>query len=468
MALFIMVIVLSGAANANFAAQYWSITSETSGEALFKTKTKLENLRALAKEDFYQATSSPFLPDACVSGQLCYYVQNTVTDISSCFKYGKMETRWQIDRYPTTTIELFTNFANIPETILEGGDCLLAPPLGNWTGISASSTADIPGNPTGIDVLNGNVYLTGDQPPWLAVKSAASTVFTNTCTGCTGPYNALDVARDPSTGRTYAYVAATTTRQFQIIDVTDGNPNLVASSSLSGVAGTNPQGFRIAYYGQKAYITTLRTAGNEFHIFDVIEKNAPVEVGKIELNSSTNALVIREQISDGTMHRFAYLATDNDTKEIMILDVTNPASIAPPISFNLPESGCTLINSPDATVLALLGTTLWIGRKHSPSCPAVATLYALDVSNPFIPNIRLEISTGATITGLKVSGNKAYLEHSNTVAPPSTGLLDIDGDSVYAARSLKNIEVWNVDPMDVRKLSSYSPLSHSLQIFYAP
>lgn len=471
-ALTIMIIVLAGSASANFAAQYWSITSETSNEALYKAKTTLENFRALVKQDFYQATSSPILPSACVIGQLCYHTESAVTDISSCSKYVQSKISWQVDRYPTTTTALFTNLTNVPETIRLGGDCLLQEPTGNWTSIIASSTTDFtPGNPTGIDVLNGNVYITEDQAPWLESKSATSTSFSGCTGGCAGPYNALDVARDLSTGRVYAYVAATTTSQFQIIDVTDpGVPNWIASVALSGPLS---QGWRIAYYGQKVYITSRYIVGTspEFHVFDVSNPYHPTELGTKDIATSPYAIVVRDQMLGGSLHRFAYLATTHDFKEVMILDVTDPAAIGAPVTVDLPEPGCGLSDAPDATTLSLLGTTLWVGRERSASCASLPSLYAINVADPTHPVIATQLNTGSTITGLKVSGNRAYLETSSWASAPGTGLLDIDGDYAYAARTSSGttgVEAWSIDPLDTRKLSSSSPLGHSLQIFYAP
>ncbi len=478
MALFIMVIVLAGAASANFAAEYWVITSETSNEALYKAKTTLENYRAIAREDFYRATTSPFTRDedaSCAGGGLCYFIQSAASDLSSCSKYVEARVDWQVDRYPTTTVALFTNLTNVPEAVAVGGDCLLSAPAGDWTGIAASSTVDaLSGNQTGLDALNGNAYITMDQSPWLLVKSAGSPSFSG-CSGCNGPYNGLDAARDPSTGRTYAYVAATTTSQFQIVDVTDTtNPSLIASRPLAGVTpGANSQGWKIAYYGQKAYIATRYIIGStpEFHVFDVGNPYSPVELGAKDIDTSPYDIVVRDQMFGGSLRRFAYLATTHDGREVMILDVTDPALIPAPIVLDLPDTPCSLANKPDATALFLLGNTLWVGREHSASCSALPDLYAVDVSNPLAPAIVSQISVGSTILGLRVSGGKAYIETSSWANAPGTGLLDIDGDSMYAVRpsaGTTGVKVWSIDPSAIGGLSSYSPLGHSLQIFNSP
>ena len=130
-AMAIMSITLAGAVGATYATQYWLIASQTSNEGLYKAKTKIEDLRALVKQDFYQATSSALTRSedstdpgdvACISGGLCYFTQATITDLSSCSKYVEARVSWQVSGYATTTTSLFTNLTNVSEAIALGGD----------------------------------------------------------------------------------------------------------------------------------------------------------------------------------------------------------------------------------------------------------------------------------------------------------------------------------------------------------
>jgi prepilin-type N-terminal cleavage/methylation domain-containing protein len=57
-ALALMTTVLVGTVQANMSSQYWLLTSQTGTEALYKTKTLLETLKATAISDFQSASST--------------------------------------------------------------------------------------------------------------------------------------------------------------------------------------------------------------------------------------------------------------------------------------------------------------------------------------------------------------------------------------------------------------------------
>lgn len=479
-ALTVIIIVLAGAASANFAAQYWSITSETSNEALYKAKTVLENYRALVKQDFYQATSSPILPDACVSGQLCYFTQNTITDLSPCSKYVKSEISWQVSGYPTTTTALFTNLTNVPETINLGGDCLLAEPAGNWTATpqSVGVLTFTPGKVfTGIDLLRKKIYAVAATSPYFMIYDSPAAAPGNpvplgSTAGSGTPLNALDTARNLSTGRIYSFVAqASSTSQLGVIDATDETtPVLVAERRLSGTVpptGSFPEGWRVVAYGNRLYITTRETAGYEFHIFDITLPASPTEVGSgMELNRTVNDMIVRDQKIGGITHRFVYLAADADTKELGVLDVTGDV-ISEVNSVSLP-------GTEDGLSLYLLGNNLYFGRANNATGPE---LYVFDASNPTVSlPIIATGEVGADVVSLRASGayvfagtkkvgqefqvwkseftlwNPSILNFGRLSSAPFAKLaplgFDIDGNWVYAVSQLV--------------------AGDSLQIFYAP
>lgn len=409
MAFAIMMIVLTGVVTANFGAQYWTLTSQTSNEALYKAKTQLESLSATAKQNFYQATSSPLMadPDAtCLSGGLCYFIQNSVTDISSCSKYAQSFVSWQVSGYLTSTTSLFSYLTNPTEALLLGGDCILNYPSGPWTNPVAYTGNLGSGNYTGIDALGGVSYIIKDQDPYLAIASSSGAMinFANNFHGSV-LFNAIDVARDEATGRIYGYMAAASpTMQLQVIDLTDmNNPTTVASTSLSGVdpAGSNPQGWRIFYYGQKVYIVTRYTAGPEFHIFDVSNPASPLEIGSgFKLNTSVYGMAVRDQYSGGTIHRFVYLATTYSSKEVRVLDVTNPQNV-----FEVTNAATDLPGDYKAAALFLIGNKLYVGRDAVPN--GGEDLYALDVSNP----LASVAGTGLAVLGKTDIDTDSYSRH---------------------------------------------------------
>jgi hypothetical protein len=434
-------IVLVGAVSANFSAQYWGITAQTANEALYKAKTTLEDLRSLVKQDFYQAVSSPLTVSkdisdpadkSCIDGGLCYYVQKTITDLSSCSKYVEAEVEWQVASYPKTTTKLFTYLTNSPEIIARGGDCILNEPSGDWENHSPENVGGISFTPsgkqfTGIDVLHKKIYTTSLTSPYFSIYDIPETIGQNPVLvssvvdivkvlGVAKPLNAVDVEEDLATGRTYAFVAVNAaTKQLAVIDVTDAStPTIVAQSDLQNVdpLGSYPQGWRVFIYGGRLYMTTRETGispnGNEFHIFDISTPTIPTEIGNgFALDRTVNAMIVRDQKIAGVTHRLIYLASDSDLKELSILDVTGDTITELPNSVNLP-------GGQDGLSLSLLGNNLYFGRQSNTSGPE---LYVFDVTDPtanLLSHIVGQGEVGASVAKIEVSGKYTYIGTNKT------------------------------------------------------
>lgn len=422
----ILSIALVGSVTVSFTSQYWMMTSRTANEALYKAKTKLEDMRALIKEDFYNAVSSPLtvsndpadpVDASCIAGGLCYYVQSTVTDISSCSKYVDVKVQWQIVGYPLTDTSLFTNLTNSPEIISKGGDCLLNVPAGNWKNNSPQSVGVLNSNPgkqyTGIDVLHKKIYASVNTIPSFVTYSAPAGVGSNPIqvgsldvkvTGASVKLNSLDVDEDLSTGRTYAFaVANSNTKQLVVIDVTDAtNPSIISQITLQNVnsAGSYPEGWRTYVYGGRLYVVVRETDGTEFHVFDISTPTIASEIGNgFELNKTVEDFIVRDQKVGNIVHRFAFLATDSNSKEFTVLDVTAD-SVSEIKTVDLPGDY-------DGYSLFVLGKKLYFGRASNPTGPE---LFVFDVTNPAasLPIIG-QGEVGADVTNIKISSDYAYI-----------------------------------------------------------
>ncbi len=453
----LMSLVFAGVILAHFGSAYWAIAAQTNSEGLYKAKTRIEELRAVVKKDFRLASSSSMArisDTACDAGGLCYYLTTKVDDLSPCSKYVTAEIDWQVPGYPTTTTSLFTNLTDTGEAINLGGDCPLTTPAGAWGSITQSVSFDVSGAvPTGIDTLGGISYISSSASPYFAAaKSTGFISFANSFAPM-DPLNAIEVARDLSTGRTYGYAAiASTTVGFEVLDLTDSNsPSSVAKLALSGVDknGSYPQGWRLAYYDRKVYIATRETTGPEFHIIDVSNPGNPVEVGSRELNTSVYGMVVRDVKQGSTLKRLAFLATTNNTKEFMALDVTTPSSIT-----ELAGAATDLPGSYESRSIFLAGNTVYVGRVSNTG----AELYALNASNIYGATSGLTTISSKEIGGdvlsvrvaepyvflatTKSGGQVQVLSESSGVFGASVatynvsgllGGLDTEGDSVYVA-----------------------------------
>lgn len=491
-ALALMSIALVGAVGANFAAQYWSLTSQTANEGLYKAKTKLEDLRALTKEDFYQVASTPFTRSvdatdpsdaACIAGGMCYFIQTTITDLSSCSKYVQAEVFWKVQSYPTTTTSLFTNLTNSPEAVNVGGDCILNQPAGTWSNTPqvVGSLTFSPGKQfTGIDAMHQKIYVTTHVSPSFVIYAVPTAVGQNpvvdgtldiTVNGTVKKLNALDAEEDLATGRTYIFVAVNaTTSQLAVIDATDWNhPSLVAQRNLVGVDpyGSFPQGWRAVIYGGRLYMTTRETTGPEFHVFDISTPTLPTEIGSgFELNRTVNALVVRDQKVGGSTHRFVYLAADSDVKEVSVLDVTGD-TVSEIASVDLPGAS-------DGMSVFLLGNTLYMGRVSNTSGP---DLYAFDITTPsaIASNITAQAEVGASVSSLFASGAYVFagtsksgqeLQVWTTALASWTGALNGGRLSSYSFSNLAPLG-FDIDTNWLYGISS-APAGDALKVMYAP
>lgn len=461
----VMSVVFVGVMLADRAATYWTLAAQTSGAALYEARADLDDVRSAAGSDFYRVVSS-VVPDrgaTCLSGGPCYDIRRVVTDLSTCAKYAETRLERRLAGYPAMATSLSAYLANPSEVSALGGDCALSYPDGDWTRPAMRYQADPGGgDPTGIDVVHGVAYVTENAVPYLRIVSAGSpVVFANAFQGL-GPFNAIDVARDAATGRTYAYVAAVSP-QFQIVDVTDGvNPTLAGSAALNGVTatGAQTQGWRIFFYDRKVYVMTRFLSGSspEFHTFDVGDPEHPSEIGAgFKLNTSVYGIVVRDGLLRGTVRRFAYLATTSPSGELKVLDVADPAR---PII----AASCDLPGDHQATSLFILGNTLYVGRDNVPG--GGADLYAFDAADPTSPAFcawlgKTDIATdrySRHVEAVRASGPYLFVATTNTTnahgqvqvrnADPTTNFaliatydmpglaenaLDLDDDSLYTA-----------------------------------
>lgn len=425
----IISLALVGAISGNFAAQYWTIVGRTSNEGLYKAKTLIEETRSKAKQDFYSATSTTYKAsidptnpsdNGCINSGLCYFSLGNITDNSSCSKYFDSIIEWKVNNYPTTSTKISTSLTNANEIINRGGDCILNVPRGDWS-LPPLNVGELIYNPgkqiNGIDVLHGKIYLASNTFPSLSILDIPTSIGTNPnpissydlkVNGFSVKINSLDVTEDLSTGRKYVFAAvATTTKQLAVFDVTDPyNPELKNQTTLSNidVFGSYPEGYRIFVYGNRLYVTTRETSGNEFHIFDITIPSLPTEIGSgYDLNRTVNDFIVREQKVGNLLKRYVFLVSDSDLKEFSILDVTSD-TINEINSINL--SG-----SQDGTSIAVIGHKAYVGRKSNPSGPELYMFDIFDPSNVFQLG---SAETSSDINQIKVSDKYMFTYSSKS------------------------------------------------------
>jgi Tfp pilus assembly protein PilV len=435
----ILTLSISAVVIVMFGNQSLTIDTQTNVEALAKAQSQLEDARAIASQNFDGAITIPTYAWTPPGGRT-YSASTSISDLTQCKKQATSTVSWQ-QGGRIQSVELTSYFVDLIGALALGSDCPVDPPEG-WTNPQrfASDTFS-PGKPTAIDVLQKIVYLGSDKSPFLEIADTRGATLGQTnglllSHGLSiGTYpNSLDAIRwyDPSllAYRTFVFAAMhDTTNQLKVIETTvPGTPVLQATRALSGCVLTTsfPQGWLVYYYKGMLYLTVRETAGPELHVFDVSTPSNPTElpIGSAacagqELNTTVEGLVVQDQVISGVTHRYAYMATDSNIRELMVWDVTDPLAMHEVTAARQDLSGNT-----DAASVYAIGRKLFLGRLSAPG----ADLYVYDTSNPEVSLAALgqkDIGTG--VTGIRVMGSLAFL------STPKTN---------------QEFQVWNVKQLD--------------------
>lgn len=392
-ALAILTLSMSAAILISFTNQTLQVDSATTNAALAQAHYVLSDAQARSQNDFNSIVTTPEL---------------VITDLTPCRKRATSYIAWATEPARPQRVALTTELADLAEAYALGSDCIAAPPASVWNVLSIHASYTLPARATALDALNGIVYASIDQAPYVAIADTTRLAPFANGFNLSASINALDVAawQDPLTGqrKLYAYAAMNTlTDQLKVIDVTDAaNPVLVATRSLTACVGNSfPQGWRLYYYRDRLYFVTRETAGPEFHVFDVSSPANPIELGQrsckgTELNTTVNSLIIR--------NRLMYLATTNNTGELKVYDVTDSANTGSIVEITAARQD--LPGNQNGQSLFLIGNTLYLGRQ-SASGP---DLYVYNVGG--LPNGLVQLGSadiGTGVIALRVAGSLAFI-----------------------------------------------------------
>lgn len=187
-----------------------------------------------------------------------------------------------------------------------------------------------------------------------------------------------------------------------------------------------------------AYIVTKENPGTdpEFYIYDIGNPASPVLMGSLNIGVAANQVYVEGQR--------AYLMTNKNNQELMILDVASKNAPRLIGSYDVPGSA-------NGMAVKALGTTVYFSVKESGAGPE---FYILDVYNATSPILRATYEVGANVNDLDVVGDYIVLGTSHpsqevvvlnavNAATPSLSLLSvydvlgasaINGVSYYAGK----------------------------------
>jgi hypothetical protein len=240
----------------------------------------------------------------------------TVTDLSTTERQVVSSVTWTTYTGRPRTTRLVTNLS-------DWRNAKVTPVIPNklycdWTRPRVVGTATITNNvtPTGDAVRNKIVYLTS-----YSSTANKSDFFVIDATSSTNP---VTLGNGVNTGSglnavalkgSFAYTASRdSTNQLQILNVSvTSSPQLIENYRLGSNVG---QALSIAVTGTLALVGTEKDGGPEFFIVDVSIPTAPFLVKTMEIGESVGGIAMQGN--------YVYLATGVDTKELWIIDITNP------------------------------------------------------------------------------------------------------------------------------------------------
>lgn len=427
----VLTLALSAAALVIYGNREATLLARFNREALSYAEAQLEDARALSRVDnnLVVATTS-----SVTNGPLVFTKVLTVSQVDLFLKQATSTVSFMLGGR-VQKIELSTYMGDMNG--VQGGSTCSSVVVGNWSNPQMSAPIDVGTNPSGnpitaVVAYNKKLYVTASNThghnddlyifslanPTLPVPLGS--IDANTTTP---GQNGLAIAS--TTTAVYAFVAnanpsnwstcsvGPSCAQVQVVDVTNAvSPAVVAnikipSASAPLVLGSGGQaiGNAVTYKNGYLYIGLTKTSsGPEFSIYDVGggtgSPRTPIYKGSYAVGRGINNILV----SNG----FAYLATSDSNRELLVLDVHNPSAPNAVGLFNAPGSA----NFGAGYSLALVGRTLYFGRNYVSNAPE---FYMLDASNPAttLPVLTsLDVGTPAdpeSINGLVVRDNLLYM-----------------------------------------------------------
>jgi hypothetical protein len=178
----------------------------------------------------------------------------------------------------------------------------------------------------------------------------------------------------------------------------------LATSTASFASGSGGQsaGKSITYSNGFIYLGLQKTSsvqGNEFNIIDVHNPDSPVWLSGFHIGRTVNHI----EIQNG----YAYLATDDPTRELVILDIHNPLQIMLVGSYDAPGPS----NYGYGEAVSIASTTVLLGRSYAPGQSQLTELTASPPQAPIvIGRASMNVSTDtSSIESIQIESSLAFV-----------------------------------------------------------
>lgn len=207
----------------------------------------------------------------------------------------------------------------------------------------------------------------------------------------------------------------------------------------TGDLGPGNEGTDIVVKFPYVYMSGVASAASkpDIFVYDISAPSSPTLAGSLDIGANgTNALFVSGS--------YLYAASGNNSKELVVFNISDPLNISEAASLNL--SGAT-----DALTVTVFANTAAIGRASG----ADAEIAFIDVSNPGNPSLISEFQIGGKVTDFTYMNNRLYaatnemgkevyiFDITNPAAPSQLTTYDIPGtdEAVSAFMHLKSGQI---------------------------
>ena len=191
--------------------------------------------------------------------------------------------------------------------------------------------------------------------------------------------------------------------------------------------GPGNEGRSLAVHDRFVYMAAMASDENkpDFFVIDATSSTHPIIRGRLNTGPGLNAVAVRGP--------FAYVANDDETAQLQIINIANTSTPTLIQSFRLGN------NSEEGTAIVVSGTLVYIATEKEDNNPE---FYVVDVSNPTAPSVIGSLNIGATVNDMFIYGSNVYLatasntrellivDATNPTHPVVTGFADLPGTAV--------------------------------------
>jgi Tfp pilus assembly protein PilV len=413
LALAVAVCAIAAAGLMAFAGQTMSVDSELDAQALEMAQRLIEEQRILAGDDFRQVNSTS-TTEGIFSGRV------NVSRHDFFVKSISAAVSWSIGGRNRQT-EISALIADYGNTA--GNDTCDSNLTGDWKNPqivkvidfsdfaeSASSTYAI----GDIDVYKGKLYVamekTGTKTDATFFVFDVSNPSVPILSGRIDNNNAAMAGINAITvNKNYAYAASATTNQFQIID-TFQNPLKLFSYKINN----GSEAISIFYKNKNIYLGLIKADGPEFNIINATDPENPQYIAGIEIGAQVNDIYVKGD--------YAYLATADSARELIILDIANPSA---PVLFAVYNLLPDQTNWGYGKSIQIIGDKIYFGRTYIANSPE---FYLFDRNQSFINILGNYSENGVpfSVNDLIVRDHLAFILAGSASQGGSLRILDID------------------------------------------